>query len=92
MNCEGLFKVGISGKRGITSLAWDILACVREYMGSVFIEKDGRKVDAGSMVGILSLALANDDVIKVICYGKDEHAARLCIEKIGNAVGGVRLN
>ncbi|MCM1062842.1 MAG: HPr family phosphocarrier protein [Eubacterium sp.] len=87
MKCENaFFKIGMSDKRGVTPLAWDILDCVKEFNGSVYIEKDGYQVAADSMVGILSLALANGDVIKVTCFGEDEFAIKLCLEKIGKVV------
>lgn len=85
---ERNFKVNIPDDRGNVPVARDILDCVREFQGSVYIEKDGRTVSAGSMVGILSLALQNDDIIEVTCSGKDEFEMKLCLEKIGKIVCG----
>lgn len=83
---ERNFKVNIPDDRGNVPMARDILDCVREYQGSVYIEKDGRSVSAGSMVGILSLALQSGDNIKVTCSRMDEFAMNLCLEKIGNTL------
>lgn len=80
------FKVNIAN-RGEIPVARDILDCVRKFQGSVYIEKDGRTVSAGTMIGILSLGLQNGDNIKVTCSGVDEFAANLCLEKIGHVVG-----
>lgn len=85
-NFEKTFSVKISDDRGSVPVARDILACVRDFQGSVYIEKDGRTVSAGAMVGILSLSISNGDTIKVSCFGKDDFAAKLCLEKIGNIV------
>lgn len=83
---ERNFKVNIPNDRGSVPVARDILDCVREFQGSVYIEKDGRSVSAGSMVGILSLVLQNGDIIKVTCSGKDEFSMNLCLAKIGEVV------
>lgn len=83
---ERNFKVNVPDDRGNVPVARDILDCVREFQGSVYIEKDGRSVSAGSMVGILSLVLQNGDIIKVTCSGKDEFAMNLCLEKLGAVI------
>lgn len=83
---ERTFSVSLSDDRGSVPVARDILACVREFQGFVYIEKDGRTVSAGSMVGILSLSISNGDTIKVSCFGGDDFAAKRCLEKIGNIV------
>lgn len=84
---ERIFNVKI-GSRGEIPVARDILACVRNFQGSVYIEKDGRQISANSMIGILSLGIVNGDAIKVSCFGGDESAAKLCLEKIGAALLG----
>lgn len=83
---ERNFKVNVPDGRGNVPIARDILDCVREFQGSVYIEKDGRSVSAGSMVGILSLALQRGDIIKVTCSGKNEFSMNLCLAKIGGVV------
>lgn len=83
---ESIFTVNIKNNRGSVPVAWDITACVREFSGSVYMEKMGRRISANSMIGILSLAVTNGDNINVICYGDDEFSAKLCLEKIGNVL------
>lgn len=85
-NYERTFNVSFPDDRGGVPVARDILACVREFQGSVYIKKDGRTVSAASMVGILSLSISNGDTIKVSCFGGDDFAAKLCLEKIGDIV------
>lgn len=80
------FNINMQGKRGSVPFAQDILNCVREFKGSVLIEKYGRTVSANSLIGILSLGLQNRDEIKVTCYSSDEFNAKLCLEKIGSVV------
>lgn len=67
---------------GGTRLARDILDCTRDFKGSVYIEKDGRTVSAGTMIGILSLGLERNDRVKVICLGDDESAVNSCLEAL----------
>lgn len=82
---ERTFSVQI-GDRGSVPVARDIQACVRESNVSVYIEKDGRRVSANSMIGILSLGIVNGDTIKVSCYDGDEYASGVCLDKIGKVV------
>ncbi len=42
MDTERYFRVGNLENRGDIPVARDILACVREFQGSVYIEKEGR--------------------------------------------------
>lgn len=41
----------------------------------VYVEKDGRKVNAKSILGILSLAIGKGTVIDIITDGEDEESA-----------------
>lgn len=85
-NIERTFNIGDTAERGYVPLARDILSCMRDSKCSVYIEKDGRTVSAGSMVGILSLGLQKEDTVKATCSGTDEFEMMLCLEKIGNVV------
>ena len=42
------------------------------YKSSVWVEKDDRKVNAKSLLGVLSLGIAKDMTIKLIADGSDE--------------------
>lgn len=46
-----------------------------KFSSEIFIEKEGRKVNAKSIMGIMSLAVASGKEIKLITEGKDEAAA-----------------
>ena len=45
------------------------------YKASIWIEKDERKVNAKSLLGVLSLGIAKDMSITLIADGQDESAA-----------------
>lgn len=46
-----------------------------EFKSSIWIEKEERRVNAKSLLGILSLGIVGDTNIKVIADGADEKAA-----------------
>ncbi len=45
------------------------------FKSSIWIEKDDRKVNAKSLLGVLSLGIANGMVVTLIADGQDENAA-----------------
>ncbi len=45
------------------------------YKSSIWIEKEDRKVNAKSLLGVLSLGIAKDMTITLIADGPDENAA-----------------
>ena len=46
-----------------------------EFKSSIWIEKDERRVNAKSLLGVLSLGIVGGTTIKVIADGADEEAA-----------------
>jgi phosphocarrier protein len=46
-----------------------------EFKSSIWVEKDERRVNAKSLLGILSLGIIGGTVIKIIADGDDETAA-----------------
>ena len=46
-----------------------------EFKSSIWIEKEERRVNAKSLLGILSLGIVGGTIIKVIADGADEKAA-----------------
>jgi len=46
-----------------------------EFKSSLWLEKDERRVNAKSLLGVLSLGVAKDEEIKIIGDGADEQAA-----------------
>ena len=45
------------------------------YKSTIWIEKDDRKVNAKSLLGVLSLGIAKDMSITLMADGQDENAA-----------------
>ncbi|TWI60016.1 HPr family phosphocarrier protein [Halalkalibacter nanhaiisediminis] len=45
------------------------------FTSEVFIEKDNKKVNAKSIMGLMSLAVANGATITLVTDGKDEQEA-----------------
>lgn len=45
------------------------------FSSDVFLEKDGKKVNAKSIMGLMSLAVSSGSVITLIVDGKDEEEA-----------------
>lgn len=45
------------------------------YKSTILVEKDDRKVNAKSLLGVLSLGIAQGMTIKLIADGQDEEAA-----------------
>lgn len=52
-----------------------------QHESSVYIEAEGKKVNAKSIMGMMSLALGTGESVKVIAEGADEEAAIEGIEK-----------
>ncbi len=46
-----------------------------EFKSSIWVEKDERRVNAKSLLGVLSLGIVGDTVIKIIADGVDEEQA-----------------
>jgi len=46
-----------------------------EYKSSIWVERDERRVNAKSLLGVLSLGIVGGTVIKIIADGADEQAA-----------------
>ncbi|WP_163970509.1 HPr family phosphocarrier protein [Oceanobacillus halotolerans] len=45
------------------------------YSSDVFLEKDGKKVNAKSIMGLMTLAVTPGETITLIAEGSDEEAA-----------------
>lgn len=68
--------VNVKIKAGLTSnnLALFIQKASR-YDADIFVEKGELKANAKSLLGLLSLQIANSDVIKLVADGEDEKEA-----------------
>ena len=49
------------------------------FKSSIWIEKDDRKVNAKSLLGVLSLGIAKGMVVTLVAVGQDEVAAVECL-------------
>ncbi|WP_404329841.1 HPr family phosphocarrier protein [Mesobacillus maritimus] len=45
------------------------------FSSEIFLEKDGKKVNAKSIMGLMSLAIGVGSTVNLIVEGKDEEAA-----------------
>ncbi|UOE76008.1 HPr family phosphocarrier protein [Parageobacillus thermoglucosidasius] len=53
------------------------------FSSDIYLEKDGKRVNAKSIMGLMSLAISTGSVITLIADGPDEKEA---IEKLANYV------
>lgn len=61
-------------KRGLTSN--NLAAFIQKaskYQAEVFVEKNGLKANAKSLLGLLSLQIENGDNVKLVANGEDEN-------------------
>ena len=56
-----------------------------QFESSVYINVDDRKVNAKSIMGMMSLGLASGEEVTVVAEGKDEESA---VEEIENFLSG----
>ena len=52
------------------------------YKCSIWVEKDGRRVNAKSLLGVLSLGITKDSVITLVADGDDEVEALNGLEEL----------
>ena len=53
-----------------------------EYKSSIWVEKEERRVNAKSLLGVLSLGIIGGTYIKIIADGSDEQAAVEALVKL----------
>ena len=53
-----------------------------EFKSSIWVEKEERRVNAKSLLGVLSLGIVGNTAIRVIADGADEEAAALALVKL----------
>ena len=56
-----------------------------EFRSSIWIEKDERRVNAKSLLGVLSLGIVKGTTIRIIADGEDEDAAISTLETLINS-------
>ena len=79
-------KIAISNPAGLEARPVAMLVQVAsQYESSIYIEDDTRKVNAKSIMGMMSLGLGAGEQIKVTADGEDEEKAIVAIEKYLNS-------
>ncbi len=53
-----------------------------EFKASIWVEKEERRVNAKSLLGVLSLGIVGNTSIRIIADGADEEAAVLALIKL----------
>lgn len=69
-----------------SKVATRFISKTTNYKPSIFIEKDSRRANAKSLLGVLSLGIVGGDVITLIVEDKDEKEAieaQKAIEELG---------
>ena len=56
-----------------------------EFKSSIWVEKEERRVNAKSLLGVLSLGIVGGTTIKIIADGQDEEAAVEALVKLVNS-------
>ena len=56
-----------------------------EYRSSIWVEKDERRANAKSLLGVLSLGITGGTDIRIIADGQDENEAVEALEKLVNS-------
>ncbi|MBM7661525.1 catabolite repression HPr-like protein [Bacillus mesophilus] len=54
------------------------------FVSEIFLEKDGKKVNAKSIMGLMSLAVGSGAEVVLSAVGNDEQAALEALEKFVN--------
>ena len=53
-----------------------------EFKSSIWVEREERRVNAKSLLGVLSLGIVGDNEIRIIADGVDEHEALEALIKL----------
>jgi catabolite repression HPr-like protein len=51
------------------------------FSSEIFLEKDGKKVNAKSIMGLMSLAISTGSAITLVADGSDEEEALVALER-----------
>ncbi|MFZ3579311.1 HPr family phosphocarrier protein [Virgibacillus sp. DJP39] len=82
---ERLVKIGL--KTGLQSRpAAHFVQEANQYNAHLFLEKDGKRVNAKSIMGLMSLAVGTGETVKFIADGTDEE---LALEELAELVSKI---
>jgi len=71
---EKAIKIQLSGGLAARPVAM-LVQVASQYDSSIYIEAENKKVNAKSIMGMMSLALGTGESVKVVAEGKDEQEA-----------------
>ena len=77
---EKFIKIQLSGGLEARPIAM-LVHVASQYESSVYLEAEGKKVNAKSIMCMMSLALDNGESVKVITNGEDEQEAMSGMEE-----------
>ena len=78
-------EVTIFSKTGLESkMAARLIQKASSYEANICIQKDERKANAKSLLGLLSLGISPGDKITIITDGRDEATALMELEEFAN--------
>lgn len=90
INTKGLVIIMISKKVTVTNQvglharpATFFIQKANEFKASIWVEKEERRVNAKSLLGILSMGIVKDTEITIIADGSDE---QLAVDELANMV------
>lgn len=83
---EKQIRINSSNEEGATPIA-KLVALANSYESSIYITKDGIKVNAKSIMGMMNLVLSSDTQVTVEAVGADENEAISDIEKFLSDLG-----
>ena len=83
-------SVEVSNKVGLHARpATFFIQKANEFKSSIWVEKDGRRVNAKSLLGVLSLGIAQSTTINVIADGADEElSVNSLVDLVENGLNG----
>lgn len=67
---EVLLETGLQARPAAT-----FVQEANRYTAHIFLEKDGKRINAKSIMGLMSLAIASGETVKIIADGSDEEIA-----------------
>lgn len=78
-------NVTVRSKSGLHARPAGLLVgMAKNFLSDIEIEKAGRKINAKSIMGILSLGTALGDILTIHATGSDEEAAAAALEDLFN--------
>ena len=78
-------EVTVENQVGLHARPATFFIQANEYKSSIWVEKEERRVNAKSLLGVLSLGIVGGTTIRIIADGTDEQAAVDGLVKLVNS-------